>query len=98
MNTAVKIKNSLGGSNKAIDLITKTSFKSGNQELFGPLAPRITEELKSKYGMIADQVINDFEDEKCKKNSGKKFRNKFKSVLFDCRFHFFNARAYHSLN
>ena len=74
MNAAVKIKESFGGSNKAVDEISQTSFMHGNQTLFGPFASQMREEDKTKYGMITDQVINDFEGKRCKRivaeNSG----------------------------
>ena len=74
MNAAVKIKDSFGGSNKTVDEISKTSLMSGNAKLFGPFASQISEENKTKYGMIADQVMDDFEGKKCKgivaENSG----------------------------
>ena len=73
-NAVVKTKDSFGDSKKAIDVIVKTSFKYGNQKLFGPVASNIREEDKSKYGMIADNLIDDFESKKCQervaKNSG----------------------------
>jgi len=73
MNTAVKIKDSFGGSNKAIDAIAKTSFMSGNEKFFGPLNSEIVnfKKDKSTYGMIADRAIDDFENKKCKETVSK---------------------------
>ena len=81
MNTTVQIKYSFGGVKDAMDAIFKTRITIYNIELLRNLTldsyienSTVISEIKSRYGMIADKLIDDFKSEKCKetiaKNSG----------------------------
>ena len=72
MNTIVKIKDSFGGINETMDVISRATFMLENNKVLGLGDSEIKEswlrsEIKSRIGGIASKAIDDFENQQCQK-------------------------------
>merc|ERR1712136_177601 len=72
MGTIVKIKDSFGGINETMDVISRATFMLENNKVLGLGDSEIKEswlrsEIKSRIGGIASKAIDDFENQQCQK-------------------------------